>query len=87
MEFLRKPNFDLALEQLQLRLRFDGPKESELNCRAVATLLKAVCCFLQLSRGLKLGNRDFEKLLLNSPGLLESISSLFERLVRLKMSV
>ena len=37
------------------------PKESELNCRAVATLLKAVCCFLQLSRGLKLGNRNFEK--------------------------
>ena len=37
------------------------PKESELNCRAVATLLKAVCCFLQLSRGLKLGNRYIEK--------------------------
>ena len=33
------------------------PKESELNCQAVATFLKAVCCFLQLSRGLKLGNR------------------------------
>ena len=31
------------------------PKESELNCRAVATLLKAVCCFLQLSQGLNLG--------------------------------
>ena len=57
LEFLRKRYFDLASEQL----RCDGPKESELNCRAVATLLKAVCCFLQLSRGLKLGNRYFEK--------------------------
>ena len=37
------------------------PKKSELNCGAVATLLKAVCCFLQLSQGLKLGNRNFEK--------------------------
>ena len=58
------------------------PKESELNCRAVATLLKAVSCFLQLSRGLKLRNR-LEKLLLNSPGLLDSSSSSFESLVRL----
>ena len=33
------------------------PKESELNCRAVATLLKAVSCFIQLSRGRKLVNR------------------------------
>ena len=48
------------------------PKESELNCRAVATLLKAVCCFLQLSRGLKLVNRLFGEVLLNSPGLLDS---------------
>ena len=37
------------------------PKKSELKCRAVATLLKAVCGLLQLSRGLKLGNRYFEK--------------------------
>ena len=59
LELLRKRYFDLASEQL--RLRCDGPKESELNCRAVATLLKAVCCFLQLSRGLKLGIRYFEK--------------------------
>ena len=58
-------------------------QKSESNCWAVATLLKAVCCFLQLSRGLKLGNRYFEKLLLNSPGLLDSISSSFESLERL----
>ena len=37
------------------------PKESDLNCREVATLLKAVCCYLQLSQGLKLGNRYFKK--------------------------
>ena len=59
------------------------PKESELNCRAVATLLKAVCCFLQLSLGLKLGNRYFVELLLNSPGLLDLISFSFESLERL----
>ena len=35
------------------------PNGSELNCRAVATLVKAVCFFLQLSQGLKLGNRYF----------------------------
>ena len=39
------------------QLRFDRPRESELNCRAVATLLKAVGWFRQLSPGLKLGNR------------------------------
>ena len=75
--------FYLGSEQLQLR--FDEPKESELNCREVATLPKAVCCFLQLSRGLKLGNCYFEKLLLNSPGLLDSIICSFENLVRLKI--
>ena len=85
MEFLRKRYFDLGSEQSRLRL--DEPKESELKCRAVAALLKAVCCFLQLSSGLKLGNRYFGKRLLNSPGLLDSISSLFESLVRLELSV
>ena len=61
------------------------PKESELNSWAVATLLKAVCCFLQLSQGLKMGNCSFEKFLLNNPGLLKSISSSVENLVRLKI--
>ena len=74
--------FDLGSEQL--RLRFDEPKESEFNCRTVATLLKAVCCFLQLCQGLKLGNPYFERFLWNSPGLLKSITSLFESLERLK---
>ena len=69
------------------QLRFDEPKESELICRAIATLLMAVCCFLQLSQGLKLGKVIFEKLLLNSPGLLDSISSSFESLVRLNLFV
>ena len=59
-----------------------GPKESELNFRAFATLLKAVCCFLQLNRGLKLGNRNFEKYCEQS-GLLDSIISSFESLERL----
>ena len=61
------------------------PKESDLNCRAVAILLKAVCCFLQLSRGLEVGKSLFWKVLLNSPGLLKSISSSLESLVTLKI--
>ena len=39
----------------------NAAKRKIVNCEIVASLLKAVCCFLQLSRGLKLGNRYFEK--------------------------
>ena len=85
MEILRKRYFDPGSEQSRLRL--DGPPRKKVNYGTVASLLKAVCCFLQLSQGLKLGNRSFEKLLLNSPGLLESISSSFESLERLELSV
>ena len=54
------------------------PKESDLNCRVVVILLEAVCFFLQISPGLKLGHGILrivvKKLPLNSPGLLFSFS-------------
>ena len=39
----------------------NAAKRKIVTCEIVASLFKAVCCFLQLSRGLKLGNRYFEK--------------------------
>ena len=36
--------------------------------RAVATLLKAVCCFTQLSPGLKLENRSFWEVFVEQSG-------------------
>ena len=49
------------IEPLAKRTTKAVPTERELNYRVVATLLKAVCCFLQLSQGLKLGNFSFWK--------------------------